>query len=166
MKKLTETIHLTFFPSLSLYLLPLNAYLNYIYLALNTACSHTLLQLSKRQSVYQRTFLSRLSGSLTSFLWSIKTLVFSFISPFILDHIKFMLFSHLSYLLIYTKVHKNWKENKRNGMSMTSNVENVRVAFMPQPWRESSSFNSLHSFNYDPYAGICTQLLYIYRPYF
>ncbi|KAF2564855.1 hypothetical protein F2Q70_00014022 [Brassica cretica] len=37
--------------------------------------------------------------------------------------------------------------------SMTSNVENVRVAFMPQPWPESSSFNSLHSFNYDPYAA-------------
>jgi pimeloyl-ACP methyl ester carboxylesterase len=37
--------------------------------------------------------------------------------------------------------------------STTSNVENVRVAFMPPPWPESSSFNSLHSFNFDPYAG-------------
>ncbi|KAJ4911596.1 putative homeobox-leucine zipper protein ATHB-51 [Raphanus sativus] len=37
--------------------------------------------------------------------------------------------------------------------SMTSNVENVRVAFMPSSWPESSSFNSLHSFNCDPYAG-------------
>lgn len=27
-----------------------------------------------------------------------------------------MLFSHLSYLYIYTKIHKNRKENKRNGM--------------------------------------------------
>lgn len=27
-----------------------------------------------------------------------------------------MLFNHLSYLLIYTKMHKNWKQNKRNGM--------------------------------------------------
>ncbi|EOA21946.1 hypothetical protein CARUB_v10002440mg [Capsella rubella] len=37
--------------------------------------------------------------------------------------------------------------------STTSNVENVRVAFMPPPWPESSSFNSLHSFSFDPYAG-------------
>ncbi|XP_020878254.1 putative homeobox-leucine zipper protein ATHB-51 isoform X2 [Arabidopsis lyrata subsp. lyrata] len=37
--------------------------------------------------------------------------------------------------------------------STNSNVENVRVAFMPPPWPESSSFNSLHSFNFDPYAG-------------
>ncbi|CAH8385615.1 unnamed protein product [Eruca vesicaria subsp. sativa] len=37
--------------------------------------------------------------------------------------------------------------------SMTGNVENVRVAFMPPPWPESSSLNSLHSFNYDPYAA-------------
>lgn len=40
--------------------------------------------------------------------------------------------------------------------STNSNVENVRVAFMPPPWPESSSFNSLHSFNFDPYAGIFT----------
>ncbi|ESQ40288.1 hypothetical protein EUTSA_v10014547mg [Eutrema salsugineum] len=37
--------------------------------------------------------------------------------------------------------------------STTSNVENVRVSFMPPPWPESSSFNTFHSFNYDPYAG-------------
>ncbi|KFK24840.1 hypothetical protein AALP_AA8G031500 [Arabis alpina] len=37
--------------------------------------------------------------------------------------------------------------------STTSNGENVRVAFMPPPWPESSSFNSLHTFNFDPYAG-------------
>ncbi|CAA7033997.1 unnamed protein product [Microthlaspi erraticum] len=37
--------------------------------------------------------------------------------------------------------------------STTSNVENVRVSFVPPPWPESSSFNSLHSFNYDPYAA-------------
>ncbi|XP_010452275.1 PREDICTED: putative homeobox-leucine zipper protein ATHB-51 [Camelina sativa] len=38
--------------------------------------------------------------------------------------------------------------------STTSNVENVRVAFMPPPWApECSSFNSLHSFGFDPYAG-------------
>ncbi|KAL1201519.1 putative homeobox-leucine zipper protein ATHB-51 [Cardamine amara subsp. amara] len=37
--------------------------------------------------------------------------------------------------------------------SNTSSVENVRVAFMPPPWPESSSFNSLHSFNFDPYAA-------------
>ncbi|CAH8269948.1 unnamed protein product [Arabidopsis lyrata] len=37
--------------------------------------------------------------------------------------------------------------------STNSNVENVRVAFMPPPWPESSSFNSLHSFNFDPYAA-------------
>ncbi|KAF8079433.1 hypothetical protein N665_1028s0016 [Sinapis alba] len=37
--------------------------------------------------------------------------------------------------------------------SMPSNVESVRVAFMPPPWPESSSFNSLHSFNYDHYAA-------------
>ncbi|KAF8115326.1 hypothetical protein N665_0029s0161 [Sinapis alba] len=35
----------------------------------------------------------------------------------------------------------------------TRNVENVRTAFMPPPWPESSSFNSLNSSNYDPYAG-------------
>ncbi|KAG2262474.1 hypothetical protein Bca52824_069553 [Brassica carinata] len=35
----------------------------------------------------------------------------------------------------------------------TRNVENVRSAFMPPPWPESSSFNTLHSSNYDPYAG-------------
>ncbi|CAF2361860.1 unnamed protein product [Brassica rapa] len=35
----------------------------------------------------------------------------------------------------------------------TRNLENVRVAFMPPPWPESSSFNSLHSSNYDPYSG-------------
>ncbi|KAF2577978.1 hypothetical protein F2Q68_00000100 [Brassica cretica] len=29
----------------------------------------------------------------------------------------------------------------------------MRVAFMPPTWPESSSFNSLHSFNYDPYAA-------------
>nr|XP_018475508.1 PREDICTED: putative homeobox-leucine zipper protein ATHB-51 [Raphanus sativus] len=37
--------------------------------------------------------------------------------------------------------------------STTNNLENVRVAFMPPPWPELNSFNSLHSFNYDPYAG-------------
>ncbi|CAN8297915.1 unnamed protein product [Cochlearia groenlandica] len=36
--------------------------------------------------------------------------------------------------------------------STSRDVENVRVAFMPPPWPDhSSSFNSLHSFNYDPY---------------
>ncbi|KAF8118885.1 hypothetical protein N665_0002s0187 [Sinapis alba] len=37
--------------------------------------------------------------------------------------------------------------------STTNNFENVRLAFMPPPWPEPSSFNSLHSFNYDPYAA-------------
>ncbi|KAG2334610.1 hypothetical protein Bca52824_005790 [Brassica carinata] len=37
--------------------------------------------------------------------------------------------------------------------STTNNLENMRVAFMPPTWPESSSFNSLHSFNYDPYAA-------------
>ncbi|RID67930.1 hypothetical protein BRARA_C00130 [Brassica rapa] len=37
--------------------------------------------------------------------------------------------------------------------STTNNLENMRVAFMLPTWPESSSFNSLHSFNYDPYAG-------------
>ncbi|ESQ40290.1 hypothetical protein EUTSA_v10015784mg [Eutrema salsugineum] len=36
--------------------------------------------------------------------------------------------------------------------STTSNVENMRVAFMPPPWLESNS-NLFHSLNYDPYAG-------------
>ncbi|KAJ0243977.1 Homeobox domain-containing protein [Hirschfeldia incana] len=35
----------------------------------------------------------------------------------------------------------------------TRNVENVRIAFMQPPWPETSSFISLHSSNYDPYAG-------------
>lgn len=53
--------------------------------------------------------------------------------------------------------------------STTNNLENMRVAFMLPTWPESSSFNSLHSFNYDPYAGIYTDVqiyihfkLYIY----
>ncbi|CAH8379610.1 unnamed protein product [Eruca vesicaria subsp. sativa] len=37
--------------------------------------------------------------------------------------------------------------------STTSNVENMRVAFMPLQWLESNSSNSLHNFSYDPYAG-------------
>nr|AHW98969.1 RCO [Cardamine hirsuta] len=37
--------------------------------------------------------------------------------------------------------------------STTSNVENMKVAFMPPPWPESSSFNSLRSFNSYPYAA-------------
>ncbi|CAF2118337.1 hypothetical protein HID58_008183 [Brassica napus] len=37
--------------------------------------------------------------------------------------------------------------------STTNNLENMRVAFMLPTWPESSSFNSLHSFNYDPYAA-------------
>ncbi|XP_020879296.1 putative homeobox-leucine zipper protein ATHB-51 [Arabidopsis lyrata subsp. lyrata] len=37
--------------------------------------------------------------------------------------------------------------------STTSNVQNERVAFMPPPWLESNSFNSLRSFNYDSYTG-------------
>lgn len=44
----------------------------------------------------------------------------------------------------------------------TRNLENVRVAFMPPPWPESSSFNSLHSSNYDPYSGIYA---HIYRSF-
>ncbi|RID42945.1 hypothetical protein BRARA_J02797 [Brassica rapa] len=37
--------------------------------------------------------------------------------------------------------------------STTSNVENMRVAFMPLQWLESNSSNSLQNFSYDPYAG-------------
>ncbi|KAF8079432.1 hypothetical protein N665_1028s0015 [Sinapis alba] len=38
--------------------------------------------------------------------------------------------------------------------STTSNVENMRDAFLPVPWLESNSSNSLHGFfNYDPSAG-------------
>ncbi|CAN7004609.1 hypothetical protein IGI04_008876 [Brassica rapa subsp. trilocularis] len=37
--------------------------------------------------------------------------------------------------------------------STTNNLENMRVAFMLPTWPESSSFNSLHNFNYDPYAA-------------
>ncbi|CAH8343418.1 unnamed protein product [Eruca vesicaria subsp. sativa] len=37
--------------------------------------------------------------------------------------------------------------------STTNNLENVRVAFMPPPWPEFNSANSLHSFNCDPYAA-------------
>ncbi|CAH8379411.1 unnamed protein product [Eruca vesicaria subsp. sativa] len=37
--------------------------------------------------------------------------------------------------------------------STTRNLENVRVAYMPPPWPESSSFNSLHCSSSDPYAG-------------
>ncbi|CAN8237360.1 unnamed protein product [Cochlearia groenlandica] len=38
--------------------------------------------------------------------------------------------------------------------STTSNLENMRGSLVPLPWLGStSSFNSLHTFTYDPYAG-------------